>query len=561
MHHNDYIILGAGPAGLQTGYFLSEAGIDYKIIERALAPASFYTTFPRRRELISFNRTNTIFNDRRINLRFDWNSLLTKDNDFRLSDITRSLYPKADGLVDYLQSFSARYRLNINFGVDISSVCSSDDGKFILHAENASIFSCYHLIVATGFSKSFVPEIPGIELCEGYESADISPEDFEGKRILIIGKGNSAFEVADIALETASLVHIASPSPVKLAWKSRHPGHVRANHVRLLDSYQLKLLNGTLDCHILDISSYGTSLKATVSYVHADGEIEELIYDRIIRCTGFSFDDSIFDKSCKPRTVIAGKLPATTPFWESVNIKNLFFAGTLTQARDFKRASSAFIGGFRYNARTLSKYLASSQDISRYPREALSRNAAELADYILERCNTNSALWAQFGYLCDIFIMTPSGFETLKELPYQALDEGLGSDNEHMLSLVFEWGEWPGDEMEVQRHPTASKAYTNVFLHPILRRHYLGKVIATHHILEDLFGVYTYQGEAGNVISRGGKTMEEYHEVEHRQPLISFLSSDISDYLLDDYKLERSGDIPQDQSLPALAKQTAGWDG
>lgn len=31
--HHDYIVIGAGPAGLQMGYFLKRAGRDFLILE------------------------------------------------------------------------------------------------------------------------------------------------------------------------------------------------------------------------------------------------------------------------------------------------------------------------------------------------------------------------------------------------------------------------------------------------------------------------------------------------------------------------------------------------
>lgn len=33
-YYHDYIIVGAGPAGLQLGYFLQKAGRDYVILEK-----------------------------------------------------------------------------------------------------------------------------------------------------------------------------------------------------------------------------------------------------------------------------------------------------------------------------------------------------------------------------------------------------------------------------------------------------------------------------------------------------------------------------------------------
>ena len=34
VRYHDYVIIGAGPAGLQMGYFLEQSGRDYVILER-----------------------------------------------------------------------------------------------------------------------------------------------------------------------------------------------------------------------------------------------------------------------------------------------------------------------------------------------------------------------------------------------------------------------------------------------------------------------------------------------------------------------------------------------
>lgn len=45
-HHNgsyhDYCVLGAGPSGLQIGFFLNKAKRDYVILERNAGPGSFF---------------------------------------------------------------------------------------------------------------------------------------------------------------------------------------------------------------------------------------------------------------------------------------------------------------------------------------------------------------------------------------------------------------------------------------------------------------------------------------------------------------------------------------
>ena len=74
----EYLVIGAGPAGLQLGYFLDRAKRNYLILE-ANAPGHFFTTFPRHRKLISNNKVHTGFDDLELNLRWDWNSLLADD--------------------------------------------------------------------------------------------------------------------------------------------------------------------------------------------------------------------------------------------------------------------------------------------------------------------------------------------------------------------------------------------------------------------------------------------------------------------------------------------------
>lgn len=73
----DYLVIGAGPAGLQLGHLLERAGRDYLILEGGEAPGSFFRTFPRQRRLISINKPRTGWQDAELRLRMDWNSRLS----------------------------------------------------------------------------------------------------------------------------------------------------------------------------------------------------------------------------------------------------------------------------------------------------------------------------------------------------------------------------------------------------------------------------------------------------------------------------------------------------
>ena len=79
---HQYCVVGAGPAGLQLGFFLQQAQRDYVILERASGPGAFFRKYPVHRQLISINKRYTgheLDEPRRsaeFNLRHDWNSLV-----------------------------------------------------------------------------------------------------------------------------------------------------------------------------------------------------------------------------------------------------------------------------------------------------------------------------------------------------------------------------------------------------------------------------------------------------------------------------------------------------
>ncbi len=524
----DFLVLGAGPGGIQLGAFLQESGSSYLVLEGSDKLASFFREMPRTRKLISFNKVHGLYDDPETRLRWDWNSLLTPDYSHEFREFSQALYPHADDMVRYLESFAQYRQVAIQTQTRITSVEREASGGFELTDADGGQYRCKVLVIASGFSRPFIPPIPGIELCEGYENAPVDPDAYVGQRVLILGKGNSAFEMADVALETAALIHVASPTPLQLAWKTRHPGHLRAEHTRLLDLYQLKTLTGALDCNILGIERGDSGgLVATVSYVHADGETEELVYDRIIRCTGFALDDSFYGESARPETILDGRLPAITGMWESCNVPDMFFAGTLMQGLDFKRSSSAFIDGFRYNVRTLHRHLMATYEGRPMPAISLAARAGVLADHILERVCRTSALWTQFGYLCDLFLVDPAGSVAChEEMPAYWVEQRF-RDQPECFTLTFEWGSWDGDVFAIQRHPSHEDAATNVFLHPVVRRRRFGEVVATHHILEDLFGTYSAATESGIVQRRGGRDMEQYHAEEHSEPLRAFFATQL----------------------------------
>jgi thioredoxin reductase len=524
-----FVIVGAGPGGLQLAYFLERSGHDYVVLESDQEIGSFWRRYPRHRRLISFNRVHSIYADPELQLRWDWNSLLTDGYEAPFRDYSQRLYPHAEEMQRYLQDFAQRYALRVRSSSPVTEVSRQADGAFRVRTGSGEVYRCRHLVVATGVGTPYVPRIPGIEHAEGYESVSVDPDDFVGQKVLVIGKGNSAFEVADAILETAAVVHLASPHPIRFAWNTRHPGHVRGHLTAILDTYQLKLLSGILDAEILQIVPEDGELLVSVAYAHADGEQETFCYDRVVRCTGFRFDAGFFDESCRPALEETGRLPAMTSGWESVNVPNLFFAGSLMQARDFRQASSAFIDGFRYNIRTLHVFLVSRAGGPGLQGRQMQATADAMADAVIARISRSSGLWAQFGFLRDVLVVEADQTLYFEELPRDyVFDTGFGSCD-HYYTVSLEWGSWQGDVFAIERHPSHATAHTNVFLHPIVRRYRLRELLAEHHVLEDLLGMYAGQGESGFVRQRSGRDMRHYHLEEHDRPLRAFFASQLSD--------------------------------
>ena len=72
------------------------------------------------------------------------------------------------------------------------------------------------------------------------------------------------------------------------------------------------------------------------------------------------------------------------------------------QSRDFKKTQSAFVHGFRYNVRLLSRFLKDKYEESPLTFRAVEKCPKHIAQSLLDRVNSNSGLWQQNGFLCDV---------------------------------------------------------------------------------------------------------------------------------------------------------------
>jgi len=59
-----------------------------------------------------------------------------------------------------------------------------------------------------------------------------------------------------------------------------------------------------------------------------------------------------------------GRLPAMTNTWESTNVPDLYFAGTLMQVLDYQKTHSNVIHGFRFNIKAMSQMFGQKYHIA-----------------------------------------------------------------------------------------------------------------------------------------------------------------------------------------------------
>ncbi|SMD26026.1 NAD(P)-binding domain-containing protein [Kibdelosporangium aridum] len=197
-------------------------------------------------------------------------------------------------------------------------------------------------------------------------------------------------------------------------------------------------------------------------------KLRELHYDRVIACTGFRFDASVFDDGCRPALVIKDRFPEQ-------NVPGLYFAGTLTQQRDFKKSTSGFIHGFRYGVRALYRILTTRYHGESWPAATVEPTQDAISDAIIARVNVSSALWQQFSVLGDVVTVDGDTALYQDEVPIAYVADGGFGPARHRFVVNLEYGAGHDSvdpfDISVSRpaENDAANAHDSAYLHPVVR--------------------------------------------------------------------------------------------
>lgn len=517
--HFENIIIGAGPASLQCAYFFKKYNINYLVLEKNSICGSFFSQYPHGDTLISINKKYTGYENKDFNLRHDWNSLLNEENHL-FTDYSEEFYPKKNILVKYLNDFSEKNNLNILFNININNV-TKDNNLYKLYINNTNdtndIYTCNKLIIATGLSKPNIPESIVFNVKDNIKHYADYPtnffldkknlETFKNKSVLILGGGNSSFELANILNEVSSSIFILGKNTRNWAISTHYAGDIRTIYIPFMDTFLLKSLNAidyneTFNNNILNISQTNNGEKYLVSINNNSPLIPNgrNYYDIIILCTGWKFDNSIFDFNLK--LTLNNKYPAIKNNYESINNNNLYFIGSLMHSLDFKKSSGGFIHGFRYLIKSFINLNYGIPFEYKTFKFTDIKDIETIADYIIYRINTSSDLYQMFGYIGDVFYLNSieNKIDYFYNVPIN-LHKPLENENIIFFILTLEYGEKVTDILKIgKRVSGVGTESRSTLIHPVLKiyKSYPLSLIDIIHFDEDLFAEYINENKYYN---------------------------------------------------------------
>ena len=127
-------------------------------------------------------------------------------------------YPSRQEVVNYLEDYKKAFNIQPIFKTEAKSLRRDQDSWII--ETNGEIFKAQHVLLATGaFGKPKIIKIPGMKAFNGpiiHSSKYKTGKDFKGQRVLVVGFGNSACEIAIDLYEQGASSSMSVRSPVNI---------------------------------------------------------------------------------------------------------------------------------------------------------------------------------------------------------------------------------------------------------------------------------------------------------------------------------------------------------
>lgn len=184
----DVVVIGGGQSGLAVGYYLKRSGLSFIILDKEEHPGGSWQHHWKSLRLFSPAQ---------------WSSLPGV-----MMPGGGNYYPTRAETIHYIREYEQKYQFPVKRPVDVKSVSVVPDG-FQLQT-SVGVYQAKAVVSATGsFGNPYVPKFHGAEEFQGeilHSSQYISPEIFKGKRVAVVGEGNSGAQIlAEVSLVTSTL--------------------------------------------------------------------------------------------------------------------------------------------------------------------------------------------------------------------------------------------------------------------------------------------------------------------------------------------------------------------
>ena len=337
----DTLVIGAGQAGLAAGYQLQRAGRSFTILDAAAQAGGSWPHYYNSLRLFSPARFSSL-----PGLPFP-------------GDPER--YPTRDEVIAYLRQYAEYFQLPIVTNAFVAQI-ARDSELFTVQTDDGRAFQARSLIAATGsFHRPYLPQLPGQDTFRGsvlHAFAYRDPAPFQSQRVVVVGAGNSAVQIATELAQVAR-VTLATREPVRFVNQRPYRRDIHfwwwltRFDTRPLDSAIGRWLNGLVDGkgpRVLDTGIYRAGLAAGkpdrrpmfASFTNSgitwnDGSAEGV--DTLIFATGY-----------RPNLAYLaplGALDAQGQAWQrdgvSLTVPGLYFVGISNQ-RTFASATLRGVG-------------------------------------------------------------------------------------------------------------------------------------------------------------------------------------------------------------------------
>ncbi len=198
MKETNTLVIGASIAGLAVSACLCKQKIDYLILEKEAAVATPWRNHYKRLHLHTNKRVSHL-------------PFLKMAKDY-------PRYPSRQQVVDYLDAYRSAFNINPVFSTQALSLERCGDHWTV--DTNGQSFKSRNLVMATGvFHKPNSIQIPGMDSFPGkifHSSEYKTGADFTSKKVLVVGFGNSACEIAIDLYEQGAMPAMSVRSAVNI---------------------------------------------------------------------------------------------------------------------------------------------------------------------------------------------------------------------------------------------------------------------------------------------------------------------------------------------------------